>query len=75
MGYDLGILRTERGRENGKEDRVFGLSGVGIKPKIKGKIKEWENAEHQLREAAEHQPREAERTAKKKGYLVSLEWV
>ena len=67
MGYDLGILRTERGRENDKEERVFGLYGVGIKPKIKGKIKEWENAEHRLRAA--------ERTAKKKGYLVSLEWV
>ena len=30
---------TERGRENGKEERVFGLSGVGIKPKIKRRIK------------------------------------
>ena len=29
------FLRIERGRENNKEERVFGLSGVGIKPKIK----------------------------------------
>ena len=28
-------MRIERGRENNKEERVFGLSGVGIKPKIK----------------------------------------
>ena len=40
MGYGLGILRIERGRENGKEDeRVFGLSRVGIKPKRKRKRK------------------------------------
>ena len=39
MGYGLGILRIERGRENGKEESIFGLSGVGIKPKIKRKIK------------------------------------
>ena len=40
MGYGLGILRIERGKENGKEERVFvGLFGVGIKPKIKRKIK------------------------------------
>ena len=39
IGYGLGILRIERGRENSKEERVFGLSGVGIKPKIKRKIK------------------------------------
>ena len=38
MGYGLGILRIERGKENGKEERVYGLSGVGIKPKIKRKI-------------------------------------
>ena len=40
MGYGLGFLRIERGRENNKEEeRVFGLSGVGITPKIKRKIK------------------------------------
>ena len=40
MGYGLGILRAERGKENGKEEEsIFDLSGVGIKPKIKRKIK------------------------------------
>ena len=32
----LGILRIERA--NDKEERVYGLSRVGIKPKIKRKI-------------------------------------
>ena len=42
MGYGLGILRIGRGKENGKEERVFvGLFGVGIKPKIKRKIKSY----------------------------------